>query len=102
MKKPETKFRESTYPFLNSLKNCFWESIQQIAIKSTCDIIMCIQGRYVGMEYKKDEKTKPRKHQIYKHKRIVNKGKGRVLIPCPENWHLIKKELKRLTKLPPI
>jgi len=96
MKKPETKFRESTYKDLNSLENCFWESIQQKTIKGSCDLIMCLNGKYIGIEYKKDANTEPMKYQQYKHKKI-KKANGIVFIAYPENWKKIMQKLRYLS-----
>ena len=97
-KKPETIFREATYPDLNRLKNTWWESISQNAIRNTPDILLCINGLFVALEYKKDGKTKPNKGQLYKHGKIRRKGKGIVFVAHPQNWSAVYRELVALSK----
>lgn len=97
-KKPETTFRESTYKDLDTLPNTWYESIQQVCIKGTPDIIMCINGLFVALEYKKDRKTKPEPIQTYKHDKIEG-AFGFIFIVYPENWKYAFKELQRISLL---
>ena len=94
-KKPETRFREGTYRDLNSLPNTSWESIQQVCIKGTPDILMCINGYFVALEYKKDIKTEPEPIQVYKHKKITE-AHGKTFIVHPRNWQEVFKELQNM------
>jgi len=98
-KKPETIFRESTYDDLDRLKNTYWMSIQQLSIIGDPDIILCISGKFVALEYKKDAKTKPEAIQLYKHTKIRRKGKGKVFVVYPGNWKRIYKKLLQLSKI---
>jgi len=92
----ERSFRVSIYKYLDALQATWWESIQQVAIKGTPDIIMCINGFFVALEFKKDNKTKPSKIQEYKLECIRSAG-GVALVVCPENWKEIYALLKKLS-----
>lgn len=97
-KKPETVFRESTYPALDKLNNTVRMSIHQVAIIGDPDIILCINGLFVALEYKKDAKTKPDVIQLYKHRKIRQKGKGKVFVVYPENWKRVYKKLEAIAR----
>jgi len=98
MKKPETVFREGkVMPFIKKLPNTFHMSIQQVAILGDPDIILCINGKFVSMELKKDAKEKLRKLQALKA-RFIENAKGIALEVNPENWEETKVILKGLAK----
>ena len=95
MKKPETKFRESIYKDLDALQLTWWESIQQKAIRATPDILMCVNGYFVALEFKKDQNESPSPLQLYKHKEI-KKAKGFCFVVHPDNWGYVYNILKKL------
>ena len=87
--KPETKFRVNIVdPFLKTLKNCTSFSIQQVSINGDPDKMLCIHGRFVGLELK-DVGEKPRKLQAFKLDQIKRTG-GVALVADRENWQYIK------------
>jgi hypothetical protein len=95
--KPETKFRQNkVIPFLRTLKNTAYFAIQQVAKRGDPDFLLCVNGLFVGLELKKDEKTEPDPLQKSKHRYIQEKGGGYVLVACPENWEECKLFLKNL------
>ncbi len=94
--KPETKFRLSVViPFLKTLRNSWWESIQQVAISGTPDILLCMRGKFVALELKKDEHTEPEELQKFKLSEIKKHG-GIALVVHPKNWQIIKQKLQQL------
>lgn len=94
--KPETTFRTSHVdPFLDSLENCFHESIQQQTIRGTADKICCIHGWLVWAEVK-DEHGTPEPLQSYKASKVRSKGKGIAFVWRPQNHDKVKGFLTKL------
>lgn len=87
-KKPETVFREWTYKYLNALPNSWFESIQQRSIRGTPDVIGCVSGWFVALEYKRAGKIKLEPLQEYKGFKIVESG-GYSIKVTPDNWEQI-------------
>lgn len=96
--KPETKFRAKVQRDLDTLKNCWNESIQQKAIHGTPDKILCINGWLVGLELKADERSPITKLQDHKLKQIAKAG-GWGLVTHPQNWEETFKFLQYLDNM---
>lgn len=94
--KPETKFRVNTVtPFLKSLKNTTYFPIQQFAIRGDPDFILCIWGRFVALELKKDGAEDARSLQEYKLKKI-QKTNGISFVASPDNWAEVSQILSEM------
>lgn len=94
--KPETRFRVNTVtPFLKSLKNTSYFPIQQLAIRGDPDFILCIWGRFVALELKKDAAEDARSLQQYKLQK-VQKTNGISFVASPENWEEVSKKLSEM------
>lgn len=93
--KGETIFRKRCAEFLGSLENCYYESIQQVTIRGSADIIACIQGFGVWAEIK-DEAGVPDPLQVYKASNWRNQGKGIAFVWRPQNHELVKRFLQQL------
>jgi hypothetical protein len=94
-KKPETKFRHNqVLPFLRTLKNTWYEPIQQVAVIGSPDFILCIYGLFVALELKSDVgKVSP----LQRHKlKMVEKAQGIAIVACPRNWEQVKQRLTNL------
>lgn len=90
--KPETKFRVNLVdPFLKTLKNCTSFSIQQVSINGDPDKMLCLNGRFVGLELK-DVGEKPRKLQVFKLDQI-DRTNGVALVADRDNWNETKEIL---------
>jgi hypothetical protein len=91
----ERSFRTGqVIPFLKSLKNTFFEPIQQMAIVGSPDFVACINGRFVALELKsKTGKLSPL--QMYKLNQITFCN-GISLVVSPNNWENVKKTLSDL------
>lgn len=95
--KPETKFRQNAViPFLKTLKNTFFEPVQQVAINGSPDFVLCVHGRFVALELKAPGE-RPRKLQDYKLAQVERTG-GLRLVADPDNWEEIKQTLSEMDK----
>lgn len=94
-RKPETIFRQGqVMPFLKTLKNTMYFSIQQVAILDDPDIVLCMRGKFVALELKA-RGERPRPLQRHKLNRVEEAG-GFSLVADPDNWERIKKVLTKL------
>ena len=84
MKKPETKLKEIVMRDLRAV-GAWVEKIQQVGIVGTPDLLICLNGRFIGIELKKDEVSKIEKTQVLKLRKI-KKANGQAYIVTPENW----------------
>lgn len=96
--KPETKFRQSkVIPFLKTLKNTKYFSIQQKSISGTPDILLCMNGKFVALELKKDGLSKISELQKYNLSEVT-RTKGTSFLAFPEIWDVIKGYLQALDR----
>ena len=94
---PERKFRLRASRDLKEIPASWFESIQQKAIHGTPDMLGCVNGHFVALEFKKSIKDKPK--GIQKHKlEQISEAYGRVYVPCPENWVEVLEELTKLSR----
>jgi hypothetical protein len=94
--KPETKFRNNyVIPFLHSLHQCDVTSVQQLSRSGDPDLYICLRGKFIAMEIKASEGSKPRKLQVWKLEKI-KKAQGISLVVYPENWEDTKTFLLEL------
>lgn len=81
---------------LKKLPNSWWESIQQLSIRGTPDIIGHVNGYFVALELK----TKSGK--LSKLQRIklieINRNKGIAVKVSPDNWTCVYKYLLELSE----
>jgi hypothetical protein len=92
-RKPETVFRSKVFTWLAiHLPGAWFESIQQIAIGGTPDILGCVRGRFVALEIKAEEKSPVSELQKLKLERIASAG-GTALVVHPQNWTDVQKTL---------
>ena len=83
--KPETKFYNRIRPFLDDIPHSFWIRVDQRSHRGDPDIIGCINGQFIALELKKDDKTNPSKLQDYVLKRIADTN-GIALVLNPQNF----------------
>lgn len=95
--KPETKFRNKILPKLRKIPNSFFESVQQISIRGTPDILGVINARFIALELKVG-KNKPSLMQEMKLKQIEEAG-GYAKVVYPENFDEVLSELLIISKL---
>lgn len=93
MQKPETKFRAKVDKELGTLKNAWFESIQQKAIQGTPDKIGCVNGHFFALELKATAKQQPSALQALKLKRIAEAG-GMGIVVHPGNLDEVMKLLR--------
>lgn len=91
--KLETKFKNRIRPLLEKIPNCFVIKIQQTSIRGDPDFVLCIRGRFVALELKKDLKEMAMLLQEYKLNKITKAG-GISFVVCPETWETVYKILR--------
>ena len=95
--KPETTFRKRVIPSLKTLPNTVIFPIQQVSISGTPDLLLCINGHFVALEFKKDAKARVTELQKYNLNRIIKAG-GFSFVVFPENWQDVFNNLKHLSE----
>lgn len=96
-KKAETLFRTKFQNRLKDLPSGWFESIQQKTIHGTPDMLGCIRGRFVALEFKAHSKAVVSELQKLKLKRIRTAG-GYGFLVYPENADIIFDVLKSISK----
>lgn len=81
---------------LSLIPNSFWESIQQKTIGGTPDVLGCINGFFIAIEFKSAKGTVSAL-QDYKLKRIAKAG-GIAFVCWPDNFDDILLTLKHLAR----
>lgn len=90
----EKSFRKKVCEDLSTLPDCWVESIQQVGIRGTPDLIVCLRGHFIGLEIKKEGGVVA-PLQKYKLDQIT-KAKGYGAAVRPSNWPEIFSHLKRM------
>lgn len=80
---------------LKEIPNSYFFSVQQVSIRGTCDILGLINGKFVGLELKRDDKAKPTPIQEYVIKKIQEAG-GWAAVVRPSTWDKQLEQLKEL------
>lgn len=93
-KKPETNFRGRVSKDLKKLPHTAVFPIQQKTIIGDPDYMLCINGRFVGLELK-SEKGKPSPLQKYKLNAIKEAG-GFTAVAYPDIWGIVYEQLQLL------
>lgn len=92
---PESRFRQSyVLPFLKALKHTWFTSVQQMTSRGTPDFLLCINGRFVGMELKAPGGIISALQRYNLHE-IQLRG-GIAIIASPLNWSEVKDVLRQL------
>jgi hypothetical protein len=81
----ETKFKLRVQKDLDKLPNTYFVKIQQVSIRGIPDFFCCIDGKFIALELKCDEKAKRHKLQEWTLQSISHAG-GMSYICYPDNW----------------
>lgn len=95
--KAETVFRNRVMHKFKEIPNSYWMSVQQKSIVGSPDVIGCVNGHFVSLEFKKDDKAKGTALQLYKKAKILEAG-GMAFIIHPANWEDIFIAVTNLNK----
>ena len=90
----EGLFKRRVIQDLDTLKNCYHLKTQEVGRKGVPDILMCLAGRFVAIELKR-EGEKPTKLQEYVLQEIQKAG-GLAFCATPERWPVQFKQLEEL------
>jgi len=91
-KQSEKNFRKQVCADLATLPDCWVESIQQVAIRGTPDLIVCLKGHFIALEIKKEDGVIAPLQQYKLDKIRSAKGYGNAV--RPSNWAEIFSILK--------
>ena len=69
--------------------------IQQVALRGTPDFLLCVNGRFVAIELKKDGDADVARLQEY-HLNQIRDAKGLSYLITPKEWPKVFDELKAL------
>jgi len=94
-KKPETVYKERVRAFLRELPGCWFVKVQQVCLRGVPDFLVCISGKFVAIELKKDLKSQPDALQVVILGKIKRAG-GITILSCPETWEEDKNLLRSL------
>ena len=82
----ESKFRKRVRADLKTLgPNVWFVKIQQVGINGTPDMLLCVAGKFVALELKRDDAQDPTPLQRYNLSEIEKAG-GRSFVATPDNW----------------
>lgn len=88
-KKAETTFKEKAFSDLQDIRmaggRLWWVKTQQVSIRGTPDVLLCINGTFWAMELKKSNKDKPDPLQQYTLNEI-KRAKGLSTTESPQTW----------------
>jgi len=94
--KPETKFRKKVREKLAIIPKTYFESIQQLGICGTPDLLGCVGPLFVAIEIKTDIGISSAL-QIYKRKKIAETGSIAMVI-APHNLEASIKFIENISK----
>lgn len=92
---PETRFKTRVLKDLKTVSNLWFVKTQQRATRGIPDILLCVVGRFVAIELKKDEKSPPDELQIYTLNRIASSG-GLTFVANPKNWENVFRAINQI------
>lgn len=92
----EKDFRKKFVAFVKTLPNTHYMSVTQAIRRGDPDIVLCVNGRYVGCELK-NEIGKATPLQIEIGKKITH-ARGYFMIVRPQNFNEVKVLLKELAQ----
>lgn len=96
---PESDLRARMKRELAAIPNVHAEKIQQVGIRGTADWHVCAGGHFVALESKRKKSLKPDPLQAHKMRKVKKSG-GYSFKVTPQNWHLVKKKIKKLASNP--
>ena len=95
----ETNFQKKIIEYLESVDAyVFKHNASAISKAGVPDIICCYKGLFIGVEVKKDNKSKPTELQKYNLNKI-NKCGGVGIVLRPDKFELFKELIKGLEKV---
>jgi hypothetical protein len=95
MKKPETKLKEKVKKDLKTLEGVWSVKTQQVSLRGTPDLLLCVRGFFFAIELKKDAKVKVDPLQSHKLKQIIACG-GAAAVVTPTNWPEVFEAIKKM------
>lgn len=94
-KQPESILKERVLADLHKLPKTYAVKIQQVVIRGTLDIFVCVNGYFVALELKRDERQKPDPLQSHVIDKIKKAG-GQAFLVHPMNWPDVLMQIRLL------
>ena len=93
-------FHLQVKPWLKQ-NNIFYFRIETDTCRGVPDILMCIRGKFIGLELKRDRMSKPTKLQAFVGQSIKMHG-GEWFVVYPNNFKEVKEKLMAMRYPPPL
>lgn len=94
-RQPESLLKDKVLADLHKLPKTYAVKIQQVVIRGTPDILACVNGHFVALELKRDEKQRAEPLQLHQLEKILRAG-GQTFVVHPLNWPGVLAQLTRL------
>lgn len=91
----EAVFKKRLMAKLKKIPLSWWESVNQVSVIGTPDILGCVNSKFVAIECKRNNKSKISPMQKIKLENI-NRCKGLALLATPENEADVLAQIERL------
>lgn len=94
-KKPETLLKEKVIADIKTMPSTYVVKIQQVSIRGTLDLMLCVAGNFVALELKANDEEDLddlQKHEAEK----IRKAGGYVFKVTPMIWPGVFQSLKKL------
>ena len=92
---PEGRFKERARRDLKTIPRLWFFKTQQVGLRGIPDFIICINGRFIGIELKASAKETADPLQEYRLTKIREAG-GLGFVAHPGNWPVIFAEIKKI------
>jgi hypothetical protein len=94
-KKPETLFKEKVIRDLRRLRRIWFIKTNEVAVNGIPDFLICICGKFVALELKKEGKNRISKLQAY-NLDLIEKSGGFSFTAIPSTWSIVYYFLKKI------
>ena len=95
-KQKEAIFRDRAMGILKKLPNTWFTRIEQQTIRGTPDVLGCVNGAFVALEFKSSQEANVTQLQILNLQNIDKSG-GMAFVVYPENFNEVFQTIKDLS-----
>ena len=94
-KKPETVLKEKVLADLKEVPGVYVRKIQQVSLRGTLDLMVCVAGNFVAIELKANDNEDLDDLQKHEASKILKAG-GYVFKVTPMTWPGVLSSIKRM------